>query len=165
MKRVPHLIALCLITLSLASCQSQMADPAPGYTGAPRDSAQLAYELSGKTWCTNDDACSLVLCMVQGQDTAQNFQQRIAALNEMGITQTNWNLAADDNVTKGTLGYMICRALDIPGGVMFQITNDRRYAYREALYHDLIERGSEYEPLTGPEAVGIMSRVARFENN
>ena len=39
----------------------------------------------------------------------------------------------------------------------------RRYAYREAVNLGLIAQGSEYEPLTGPEAVGIMGRAARMD--
>ncbi len=58
---------------------------------------------------------------------------------------------------------MVCRALSIKGGLMMNLIPSRRYAYREAVYQGLMRSGSESEPLTGPEAVGILSRAGRLQ--
>ncbi|MBN1845865.1 MAG: hypothetical protein JW810_09295 [Sedimentisphaerales bacterium] len=156
-----------LIMLGLLSCQgvrdTTQNPPGQAPPSGPRDSATLAYQLAEQTWCTNDDACSMILMMVEGQDTHESFGDRISALETKGLAKTSWNLQAQQACTKGTLAYMLYRIVDLPGGVMMHVLPGRRYAYREAVYHGLMERGSEYEPLTGPEAIGIMGRAARMK--
>jgi len=131
---------------------------------AGRDSAQLAYDLSQKTWCTNDEACSLILMLMEGEDSCRNFDERIVALAAKGLADAGWDIAADQPVTKGTLAYMLCRALDIRGGVMMHLLNNRRYSYRQAVAEGLMVKGAEWEPLTGPEVVGIIGRAARIKD-
>lgn len=127
-----------------------------------RNSAELAYDMSTDTWCSNDEACSMVLLMISGEDRCLSFEQRRDILAGKGLLDPRWMIGGDEPVTKGTLSYMVCGALGLRGGVLMQVLPSRRYAYREALYHKLLSRGSEYEPLTGPEVVGIVGRAGRM---
>lgn len=169
MKYLPFVFLLLLTLAGLCSCQSSSKLPeealaAPAAESADktgRDSAELAYALVNKTWCSNDEAASLILLLVHGQDTYDNFAQRRDALVSEGFMSAAWKLEAEEPVTKGTLAYMLCRALDIKGGLLLHLAPCRRYAYREAVYQDLMVRGGDNEPLTGPEVVGIMSRAGQ----
>ena len=107
----------------------------------------------------------MVLLLVDDQDNSKSFDARLAALQSKGFVEPGWSLVAGDPVSKGTLGYMLYRALDLDGGVMIQLLPLRRYGYREVVHAGLMLRGSEYEPLTGPEVVGIMGRAARIVKN
>jgi len=129
---------------------------------AARSGAELAYELAQEKWCSNDSAFSLVLHMVDGQDSCGSFTERMELLKSKGLLRPDWQFAAGEPVTKGTLAYLVCRALDVKGGLLLRLLPSKRYAYREAVYQELVTRGSEHEPLTGPEAVGIMGRAARM---
>ena len=106
----------------------------------------------------------MVLLLVDDEDNSKSFDARLAALQTKGIIEPGWSLVADDPVSKGTFGYMLYKALDIEGGIMIQLLPLRRYGYREVVHAGLMQRGSEYEPLTGPEVVGIMGRAARMMN-
>ncbi len=128
-----------------------------------RNSAAMAYKLMHKTWCSNDDAFSMVLLLFTGQDRCKDFAQRLALLKQQGLADKSWHLNADKTVTKGTLAYMLCKGLKIKGGVVMHLLDIRRYAYREAVYNKLMQPGSEYEPLTGPEVVGIMNRAGNYK--
>lgn len=105
----------------------------------------------------------MVLLMIDGEDRYQSFMDRLIALDAKGVTRSSWEIEADEPVTKGTLAYMLCRTLRLKGGVMLQLIPSRRYAYREALNYGLMAKGSEWEPLTGPEVVGIIGRAARMK--
>ena len=139
-----------------------VSDDAVSDDTVSRDSGELAYELAGKTWCTNDEACSMVLLMLDGEDRNEDFEHRLAALDFKGLVDAAWNIQPDEPATKGTVAFMLCRALDIKGGLMMHLLPCRRYAYRTAVYHGLMDRGSENEPLTGPEFVGIVGRATRM---
>ena len=154
---------------SAISCQSSVdltrtTLPAGQQPQGAVDSANLAYDLNQKTWCSNDEAFSMVLMLVTGEDHCKDFNERFIELGVKGLIDTSWKLQADEPVTKGVLAYMLCRKLDLDIGVMMRLLPTRRYAYREAVYHGLMTLGSADEPLTGPEVVGIMSRAARWQD-
>jgi len=153
---------LVLISILACSCQSNQATKSDSAGLSNQDSATLAYELASQRWCTNDQACAMMLLLVDDQDNNKSFDARLAALQSKGLVEPGWFLAANDPVNKGTLGYMLYRALDLEGGVIIQLLPLRRYGYREVVHAGLMLRGSEYEPLTGPEVVGIMGRAARL---
>lgn len=155
------MLAGVMMLAAMAGCQQEMktTDVLVG-ENPPADSAALAWALSQKTWCTNNEAASLVLSLVDGKDEYGTFESRMEALQAKGLAQESWRLVGDEPVTKGTMGFMLCKALGLKGGVMMQVLPARRYAYREALAQGLMVRGSEFEPLTGPEAVGILQRAA-----
>jgi hypothetical protein len=176
MKHLYSFLLLSLVSIGLCSCQSPSRLPAPASESAPpetaappenaatgRTSAELTYTLARQTWCSNDEAASLILLLVHGQDPFTSFEQRQAALISQGFISPSWKLQATEPVTKGTLAYMLCRALDMKGGLFFRLAPCRRYAYREAVYQALMMRGSEFEPLTGPEVVGIMGTAGRLK--
>jgi hypothetical protein len=167
MKFLLQSFLITLLALASCSCSSQLnihskAQIAGPLAPASRDSAEFAQLLTQKPWCSNDDAASMILLLVDGEDFCTSFEQRLVALELKGLADTRWDLKADKPVTNGTLAFMLCRALDIKGGPMMRLFPCRRYAYREAAYNGIIIRGAEYEPLTGREAVGIMGRAARF---
>ena len=60
-------------------------------------------------------------------------RERMALIESKGLAQSGWHLRADQTVSKGTLAYMVCRALDVEGGLMLRLAPGRRYAYREAV--------------------------------
>jgi hypothetical protein len=161
-----YTVLLLIIAVAVAGCQSNVANvsmPAGELAAESVNSAELAYTLSSQKWCSNDQGCSMVLLLVDGEDRYTNFDQRLAALESKGLADASWNLKEAEPVSKGTLAYMLCHGLDIKGGVLMQLIGGRRYAYREAVFCGLMMRGSETEPLTGPEVVGIMGRSSRIK--
>ncbi|MBN2375486.1 MAG: hypothetical protein JXD22_03740 [Sedimentisphaerales bacterium] len=127
-------------------------------------SAELAFKLAFKEWGTNAEACSMMLYLVEGEDRGETFEQKQQLLQSKGILPGNLELSADEPVRKGTLALMLCRALDIKGGLFMHLVGGSRYAYREAVYLEFMQGGSEREYLTGPEVVDIMGRVARMKH-
>ncbi len=150
------------MALGLGACQSVQTGASASAVKNDLNSAELAYTLSNQTWCSNDEACSMMLQMVDGSDAYTSFEQRYEALAGKGLACKGWHLKGEDHVMKGTLAYMVCKALDLQGGVMMHLVPVRRYAYREAVVQNLMFRGSEWEPLTGPEVVAILGRAERM---
>ena len=126
-------------------------------------SAELAFKLAFKKWCTNAEACSMMLYLTEGEDRGETLEQKQQLLKSKGILPGDWDLSATEPVRKGTLALMLCRALDIKGGLFMHLVGGSRYAYRETVYLELMQGGSEREYLTGPEVVDIMGRVARMK--
>ncbi len=170
MKTLTKILMVSLVGLTAFSCQSSIdltrtTLPDDQQPEPVIDSAALTFELSQKTWCSNDEGFSMMLMLAAGEDRCLNFNERLIELSVKGLADASWRLEASEPITKGTLAYMVCRVANLKTGVMMNLFPNRRYAYREAVYHGLITPGSVNEPLTAPEVVGIMGRVARLNGN
>lgn len=132
----------------------------PPAQGEVASDAGFLYELSNKKYCSTDDAYRGMLYFVDGTDTSSNFQERTARVKMHGLVKDNWKHAAQEPITKGKVAYMFARALELPGGVMYNVTDAcPRYALRELIYKDIIKIGSEGEKVSGAEYVGILGRA------
>ena len=135
-------------------------DDLPEAEGEVVSDAEFLYELSDKKYCTTDDAYRGMLQFVDGQDTSSTFQERTARVQMHGLVKKGWKHVAEEPITKGKLAYMFARALELPGGVMYNVTDANcRYALRELIYKDVIRIGSEGEKVSGAEFVGILGRA------
>jgi hypothetical protein len=83
------------------------------------------------------------------------------------MLRPNWELTPDQWIDRGTLAYMFLKAAKMKGGVNMNVfgslgLGDRRYAYREMLYYELMETGVDYCYVSGPELVTAIGKVNRF---
>ncbi len=120
-----------------------------------------------KPKCTVADAVRAVCMLEAGEDVGTNYQQRYEYLRERGIIRDSWHLVAEQWIDRGTLAYMLLKAAGIKGGInMFLFASwglgDRRYAYREMLYHELMEEGVSYNYVSGPELITAIGNVDRY---
>ena len=122
--------------------------------------AQFLFELSNKKYCSTDDAYRGMLFLIDDKDTSKDFEERTTRLVMHGVADKNWTHNPNATVTKGKVAYMLVRALEIRGGVMYNITNAcPRYALRELIHKGIIIGGTEYSKLSGGEYVGILGRA------
>ena len=132
----------------------------PPAEGEVVSDAAFLYELANKESCSTDDAYRGILYFVDGADTSSTFQERTARVRMHGLIKADWKHVPQAPITKGKVAYMFARALEFPGGVMYNITNaGPRYALRELIYKDIIRIGSEEQKVSGAEYVGILGRA------
>jgi hypothetical protein len=123
--------------------------------------------MTHKTRCTAADAVRAVGLMMNGSDAGKNYDERYQFLLKNGIVRESWHLKPDQWIDRGTLAYMLLKAGKINSGLNCAISNslgfgERRYAYREMLYHNLMEEGCDYQYVSGPELVTTTGKVDRY---
>ena len=107
------------------------------------------------------DACRAVLSVIKNEHTDADFTTVFGDLNSRGVVSTSWTLQESSLLTKGTLAYMVCQALEIKGGVTMRLFGiNRRYALRECLYRRLIASGTVDEYVTGRELIDVVTNAA-----
>jgi hypothetical protein len=83
------------------------------------------------------------------------------------LAEQQWNLPSklsEDPITLGEYSYMLMKAFDIPGGIMYKIVPGPRYAARELSYLKFIDKDkSPYRTLSGEEVLRIMGRVMEWK--
>ena len=157
-------MSLIIAAAGIAGC-SGMPQITDGQGGSREKVSQAGffYELADKPWCSADDAARGLLLLLDGQDPCTNFQQRIEKLADRGLTCKLWHLKPNEPITKGQVAYMICKALDIRGGLtMLLFGPSDRYCYRELVWLGIMEPGTDYQPMTGPEFVGVISAADEY---
>jgi hypothetical protein len=87
-------------------------------------------------------------------DQAKAFEQ----LQSLGWAPKN--AAVDDPIRLASYSYILMRAFDLKGGVMYSWLPSPRYAYRELASRQLIQgRSDPQEKVDGSAAVRILGRV------
>ena len=102
-------------------------------------------------------AADLLPVNVSGAD-AENAAYDMAKSN-------GWLKAtASDPITLKETAYLIMKAFNLPGGVMYSIFRNPRYAYREMVYQKLIVgQTDEKMTLSGARLLQILDNVMRSE--
>lgn len=128
---------------------------------APAKESRTAYlrRIFEKDRATYGDACRAILSVVRREHTDADFGANAADLTGRGIVE-DWGLQESSLLTKGTLAYMVCRALDIDGGVTMRVFGiTRRYALRECIHRRLMTRGTVDEYVTGRELIDVVTNA------
>jgi hypothetical protein len=107
------------------------------------------------------DACRAVLSVIKNEHSDADFAAVSGDLAGRNVVQADWRLLEGSLLTKGTLAYMVCQALEIKGGVTMRLFGiNRRYALRECIHRRLIASGTVDEYVTGRELIDVISNAA-----
>ena len=135
--------------------------PAP-----PAKESRTAYlrRIFEKDRATYGDACRAILSTIKGEHTDADFASNVGELTGRSVVQADWGLQETSLLTKGTLAYMVCKALDLQGGATMRLFGiSRRYALREVVHRRLMERGTVDEYVTGRELIDVITNVAVYQ--
>ncbi len=172
------LAAALLLLIIAGACQQnarltdgQLAGDKGATVGPDRAREVLAEDflddLAGRPKCTVAHACRGIAMLIAGKDIAGPFSARYQYLLDRDIVRPAWNLREDQWIDRGTLAYMLYKGLKIRGGVNMCLfaswgLGDRHYAYREMLYHQLIQSGVDYGYVSGPELLTALGKADRY---
>ncbi len=139
------------------------AEP-PAPSGAGSD-AQFFAELGFKDVASAaDTARALVIFVSEGRRGGGDFEADQRYLQGAGVT-SRWLRKAQPTrpTSKGQLAALLCRALDVEGGMWMRLLGPvPRAALRECVYLELMTGGAEYKHVSGGELVGVIDRADRF---
>ncbi len=158
------LISAAVAAAALGGCRQQGVIASGSATlPADEDSASFFNRLSSEKTVTENDAMRGMLYLLDGQDDAGTFEQRVSRLQEKGIVGRTWDFDAARPLTRGKLAFMVYQAAKIPGGVMLMLTGPtQRYCLRELQYRGLMSEGVFYTNVTGLEFIAVISRADEY---
>jgi hypothetical protein len=148
--------AIAMALLTGASLPAQDQAPKAG------KESRTAYlrRIFEKDRASFGDACRAVLSVMKNEHTDADFATVFGDLNGRGVVSSAWALQESSLLTKGTLAYMVCQALEIKGGVTLRLFGiNRRYALRECLFRRLIASGTVDEYVTGRELIDVVTNA------
>jgi hypothetical protein len=111
---------------------------------------------------TAEPAYRAIYALAHGQTHDGDYEELVADLKSEGLIGKSWHLAPDQYLDRAAVGYMVCRACRIRGGLNWMLTGLGRYAWRELQFNNIAGRGSEWNLMSGGEFVGILNRAADY---
>jgi hypothetical protein len=133
---------------------------------APTSDAQFFAELGYKDAASaHDVARAMVILASEGKECGADFEKCKAYLKGRGVLPDGWldKAKAEDPVDKSALASLVCRSLDIKGGLWMRLFGPQpRFALRECIYHELMVPGADYAYVSGGELVGVIDRCDRW---
>ncbi|HOV39405.1 MAG TPA: hypothetical protein PLG79_11820 [Spirochaetales bacterium] len=83
------------------------------------------------------------------------------------LSQQDWGIEVPEgpaDITLGQYAYLLMRAFDIPGGLMYRLIPGPRYAAREIAFLGFVaEKPSPYRNVSGEEALQILGNVLNWK--
>ena len=71
--------------------------------------------------------------------------------------------SASDNATLKSTAFLVMKAFNLKGGLMYSIFKNPRYAYREMVYRKIIqERSDPAQAVSGPRLLRIIDRASVY---
>jgi len=159
-------LAGLLVTAAVGGC-SRPRKTSPSVDPSTLDDMAFQAYLADVPLVTVDEACRAMLILADGKDATKDWTERSEELLKRGWIRSGWRLQPDFVADRGTVAYMICRICRIHGGVNRILfgswgLGDRRYAYRELVYRQIMPEGSEWGGLTGGQMVSLIGKVDRL---
>ena len=110
------------------------------------------------------DACRLFVSLVKDQPADGDFEALRKEAVERGLIDPAWEMTETGPVDKGTVAYLVVKALGIKGGLTMSIFGaSRRYAFRECVHLKLIAGGTPGEHMTGRELLDVLSAAESWK--
>jgi len=109
---------------------------------------------------------SAYLCLM----AANLIPQRAGVADALAyLEKANWGITvkkADEPIQLGELAYLLMKAFDMKGGIMYSLAPGPRYACRELAYLDIISgKVSPYRYISGERALQIISNTVAWRED
>jgi hypothetical protein len=144
-------------------CAPLVAQEKPAPSGKESRTAYLR-RIFERDRATYGDACRAVLSLLKDEHTDADFGAISADLAGRGVVSSDWNLAEESLLTKGTMAYMLCQALELKGGLTTRLFGmSRRYALRECQHRGLLTGGVTDEYVSGREMIDAVTNATVFK--
>jgi len=155
-------LQIAIGTLAVIACAPLLAQDKPAPAGKESRTAYLR-RIFEKDRASYGDACRAVLSILKDEHTDADFAAIWGDLSGRGVVSADWKLQETSLLTKGTLAYMLCQALEIKGGLTMRLFGiNRRYALRECQHRGLIVGGVVDEFVTGRELLDVITNATIY---
>jgi len=115
---------------------------------------------------SENDAMRGMLFLLDGEDKAETFRQRVETLTERGVVAASWHHRAERPLTRGKLAFMVYQACKVRGGVILTLSGPTRYyCLRELQYQGMMGKGMMWSNVTGMEYQGAIGLADEYLQN
>lgn len=167
MRRIFTIATLLTTAALLVGCgTAKVAHPLTAELSGNDPDSQIEFwhTLAHRPVTSNDEAFHGLLLFVNGEDPAQDYAGRLAALHERQMLPKGFDSPAEEAVQRGTLAVAFCRLLEVKGGVMMHVVGPMpRYATRELQYMNIFPPSSPRQTFSGNEFLAVIARVEDYQ--
>jgi hypothetical protein len=136
----------------------------PSTSAQPEDTTEFWHQLARRPVATNDAALHALVLYLDERDAADGYAARVDSLKQRGLLPADFQGRADAPLHRGTLAYAVVKATGIRGGITMQLMGPSgRYATKALEARRIFPAGSENQPFSGAQFVGVMGRLEDYQ--
>ncbi|MGD8452974.1 MAG: hypothetical protein PVJ57_14235 [Phycisphaerae bacterium] len=158
----PLVWCILFLGLLLSGCQA----PGPRATTQPavptEGNGALAEYIADQPYVTVEPAYRAVYILWKNEVFDGDFAALTDALEAGSVIPGGWDYPADALISRGSVGYLLCRACGIRSGLNWRLTGLGRYAWRELNYLGIASPLSEYGYVPGGQFIGMLARAEEY---
>lgn len=124
--------------------------------GSQAQDIEYTRGLMKKKEVTVGDLSFVFYSLLGKEKTVKEASEAAGALVEKGWMPKKWAKDLGEEASLGEACYLICKVLEIRGGMMMRILGyTRRYCYRECVQRRLVRGNGPHSRLSGRDLLGI----------
>lgn len=152
-------VAVCVSALS-AGCANMtfQADTPP----PAASNAELMDYIGNQPFVTAETGYRAAHILWKGAAFDGDFAALAGTLQQSDIAGDSWGHGPNDCLDRATVGYLVCRACDINGGINWPLTGLGRYAWKELQYRRIAQPSGEMGYISGGEFLGVLMRAEDY---
>jgi len=159
------MLAAAILLAGAAGCAGPTPEMVAGRAELPAAEGSAAFldRVSSQPTVSQNDAMRGILLLLEGEDDAKDFQQRLAKLRDRRIVPAGTSFDARRPVTNGLLAYMVYQGCHVPGGLTLTLFGpSQRYCLKELQHRGFMSGGAVYSAVTGMEFVAVLNRADAY---
>ncbi len=123
-------------------------------------SMEFQREVAQKRAVSFSDVVMMFYGLVNNVDSELTPDKAFDDFVKKGYVPESWKEDLQGEASLGQVCYLVCKMLDISGGVMQWTTCDcRRYCYRECARLRLVKAGGPHSRVPGRDLIGMCGRI------
>ncbi len=166
MRYTNGLICALLTITALGGCaRTQIESPLETNYEQTDATAELDFwhGLADRPVVNNNEMAHGLIQLANITDLNETYAERIEWLKTNGYLDRGFNAPAHASAERGTLAQILCRILDIKGGLTMRIIGAHpRYALRELVDMEMIDPSSTQQGFSGIEFVGVINKAEAY---
>ncbi len=150
-----------LVVVVLGGCARTVLDSSvvDEYPGAEMELDFIEHVSEQRIISTNDALHGLYL-LTDGDDTAANYQERLAEAKRRGWLPENADPPANESMEVGFAAMAGCAILGEKGGLTMRVFGPSpRYCTRELVFLGILPERTEHQSLSGLEFIDFLGRL------
>lgn len=149
--------------LFLSGCQAAGPRLATTQPTVPTEgNGALAEYIADQPYVTVEPAYRAVYILWKNEVFDGDFDALTGALVSGGVIRSGWDYPPEALISRGSVGYLLCRACGVRSGLNWQLTGLGRYAWRELNYLGIASPLSEYGYVPGGQFIGMLARAEEY---
>lgn len=161
-KRARTIALIGVAVVIVSGCAGPNGSVVTTQPAPPEGNAALLHFIADQPYVSAEAGYRAVYILWKREEFVGSFDEITTTLRDGKIIASGWNHEPGARLTRGDIGFMVCRACDIRTGINWAVSGLGRYAWRELQFKGIAGGGGELTYIRGGELVSVLAKAGDY---